>query len=131
MTTRNTSDASAGGSGFRSLRVWQEAVALAGDVEEVVGTFPAERAALAEQMRRAARSVHANIAEGSGRNTKREFARALDVARGSLRELESDVLTLRSLALASAAAVNTIRTRIVHVARMLAGLLRFLRPTDE
>jgi four helix bundle protein len=130
MTTRDGSEGSSN-SGFRGLRVWQEAVALADDVEALAEALPPERASLADQMRRAARSVHANIAEGSGRHTPREFARALDIARGSLRELESDILTLEPLALVSRESVAGARTRIVHVARLLAGLLRRLRPSDE
>ena len=130
MTTRDGSEGSSD-SGFRGLRVWQEAVALADDVEALAEALPPERASLADQMRRAARSVHANIAEGSGRRTPREFARALDIARGSLRELESDILTLEPLALVSRVSVAGARTRIVHVARLLAGLLRRLRPSDE
>jgi four helix bundle protein len=128
MMTSDGSDGATPNRGFRGLRVWQEAVALAEDVETIVAAFPPERAALADQMRRAARSVHANIAEGSGRHTRREFARALDIARGSLRELESDVLTLEPLALAARQRVSAVHQRVKRVGCLLAGLIRYLRP---
>jgi four helix bundle protein len=130
MATCDGSDDASPNHGFRGLRVWQEAVALEDEVERIIGGFPSERASLADQMRRAARSVHANIAEGSGRHTKREFARALDIARGSLRELESDVLGLERLALADHGRVTSVHERVKRVGRLLAGLIRYLRPPD-
>ena len=63
---------------------------LADDVGRLVRRFLENRASLAEQMRSAARSVHANVAEGSGRDTKREFARFLDPARAPILKDEHD-----------------------------------------
>src|SRR5438105_703298 len=85
----------AAGGSFRDLRVWQEAVALRREVWRVVGAWPTEYADLADQMRRASRSVHANIAEGNGKSSRRDYVRLLHDARGSLQELESDLEALR------------------------------------
>lgn len=117
--------------GFRGLRAWQEASALHGEISDLTARFPEGHAKLAEQMRDAARSVHACIAEGAGRHTPREFARFLDMARGSLREVESDVAMLERLGLAIRREVDALERRIIHTARLIAGLLRKLRPDDR
>lgn len=72
------------------LDVWNCAIALAKAAYSVVANFPPmERFSLADQVRRAAASVPANIAEGCGRGTTQEFIRSLRIARGSLCELHS------------------------------------------
>ena len=74
----------------RNLRVWQRGMALAEMVYDATARFPqAETFGLASQMRRAAVSVPANIAEGHARGTAGEFARSLRTARGSLAELDT------------------------------------------
>lgn len=74
---------------YQDLRVWQEAVALAVSVYKLTEAFPkSEQYGLTNQMRRAAVSVASNIAEGFGRSAK-EFVRFLEVALGSLAELET------------------------------------------
>jgi four helix bundle protein len=74
------------------LRAWQDAMALVDSVYRLTAGFPdEERFGLVAQMRRAAVSVPSNIAEGAARGTKKEFARFLYVARGSLSELDTRV----------------------------------------
>jgi four helix bundle protein len=117
--------------GHRALRVWQEARLLAHDLGAVVDALVRERRwHLADQLARAATSVHANIAEGSGRRTRRDFAGFATIAWASLREVESlleEVLdadpTLRSVA-------APCLPRIRNTTRLLAGLLRALRRPD-
>ena len=76
----------------RNLRIWQRGVALAEAVYEATARFPqAETFGLTSQMRRAAVSVPANIAEGHARGTKGEFARSLRTSRGSLAELDTHI----------------------------------------
>ena len=66
---------------FESLRVWQQAVDLSGEVNELCRTFPEhERFVLANQIQRAADSVSLNIAEGSTGQSTREFGRFLGIA---------------------------------------------------
>ena len=75
---------------FQDLRVWQSALALAEGVYRETASFPiVERYGLTSQMRRCAVSVVANIAEGKGRIGARQFAAFLDIAHGSLRELQA------------------------------------------
>lgn len=74
----------------RNLRAWQRGVTLAEEVYAMTARFPsAEVFGLTSQMRRAAVSVPANIAEGHARGTVGEFARSLRTSRGSLAELDT------------------------------------------
>ncbi len=85
---------------YQDLRAWQLAVDLAEKVYYLTQPFPAEeRFGLVSQMRRSARSVYANIAEGFGRKTGREFVRFLRISSGSLFELESDLELTRRVKL--------------------------------
>ena len=75
---------------FEKLDVWQEAIQFADLVYEVTGDFPSEeRFGLTNQMRRAAVSVSSNIAEGSSRVSRIDFARFVEIATGSLFEVVS------------------------------------------
>jgi len=112
---------------FRDLRVWQAAVALQHEVSRVVAAWPAEDAFLADQMRRAARSVHANVAEGNGKASRRDYLRFLAVSRGSLQELEADVASLRGATTpTSPEDVELLARSIRNVGRLLAALIRSL-----
>ena len=78
---------------FRDLRVWQQAMDLALQIYRGTESFPKQEVyGLAQQMRRAAVSVPSNIAEGKGHSSDKEFRRFLFHARGSLMELETQIL---------------------------------------
>ena len=80
------------------LQVWQEGMALAKDVYAATASFPKEEMyGLTSQMRRAAVSVPSNIAEGAARCSKKEFLQFLNIARGSLMELETQIFLARDL----------------------------------
>ena len=79
-------------SDFRELKVWQKAMDLTVEIYSIVRLLPQEETyALSDQMRRAVVSIPSNIAEGQGRDTMKEFNRFLSVARGSLRELSTQL----------------------------------------
>ena len=79
-------------SDFRELKVWQKAMELTIEVYRLVKFLPAtEDFCLSAQMRRAVVSIPSNIAEGQGRDSTRDFVRFLAVARGSLRELSTQL----------------------------------------
>ena len=79
-------------SDFRELKVWQKAMELTVEIYSIVKLLPREENyALSDQMRRAVVSIPSNIAEGQGRDTMKEFNRFLSVARGSLRELSTQL----------------------------------------
>ena len=78
---------------YRDLIVWQRAMDLAAEVHEVSTRLPRhESFGLVPQLRRAAVSIPSNVAEGSGRRTTREFIAFLHIARGSLSELQTQLL---------------------------------------
>jgi four helix bundle protein len=105
------------------LEVWQEAIALVKDVYRLTASFPQqENYALASQMRRAAISVPSNIAEGAGRTGDREFLKFLSVARGSLSELETQLIIAKELSYLADDA--EIAVRIDKVFGLLGGLMK-------
>ena len=102
------------------FEVWQLAMDLVVDCYKLVSHFPAdERFGLVSQIRRAATSVPANIAEGFGRWNARDFARFLAIATGSLRELETHLLIAIRLDYLSSASVAGALRSIDEIARML------------
>ena len=84
---------------FRNLKVWEKSHRLTMAIYSITGTFPRqEMYGLTGQLRRAAASVPANIAEGCGRDTNAELARFLQIAMGSASELEYHLLLAHDLA---------------------------------
>lgn len=78
---------------FKELKVWQKSVELATDIYQVTNTYPnEEKFGLISQMRRCIVSVASNIAEGAGRNTKKDFSNFLSIAYGSCCELNTQLI---------------------------------------
>ena len=81
------------GKSFRELKIWQQSMELTALVYQLTAAFPYhERYGLSSQMRRAAVSIPSNIAEGAGRETRRDFRQFVLVARGSNCELHTQLL---------------------------------------
>ena len=79
--------------GYADLQVWQKGMDLAAMVYGLMNSMPkAERFGMISQMQRAAASVPANIAEGYQRGTRKDYARFISTARGSLAETETFLL---------------------------------------
>jgi four helix bundle protein len=113
---------------FRDLAVWGKAHQLTLVVYRETSAFPAaELYGLTSQMRRAAASIPANIAEGCGRNGGADFARFLQIALGSASELEYHILLARDLGYLNVACHETIQVDTVEVKKMLTSLLQKLR----
>ena len=112
---------------FRDLRVWQQAIDLAIATYRVTGFFPKhELYGLAQQMRRAAVSIGSNIAEGKGRRSDKEFRHFLFNARGSLLELETQLLIAFKLEYLPEKEWNKLQVQATQIGRALAGLLNSL-----
>jgi len=113
---------------FRRLSVLQKAHALALAVYRESAILPeAEKFGLTSQMRRSACSVPANIAEGCGRETRRDLSNFLNIAAGSLSELEYQLLLARDLGFLSDVSHHKLEADAVEVRRMLAGFLRTIK----
>ena len=81
-----------------NLKAWQEAMQLVKDVYAVTASFPKEESyGLTSQIRRAAVSIPSNIAEGAARTGTKEFLRFLSISRGSLSELETQIILAKEL----------------------------------
>src|SRR5437763_1932346 len=116
-------------SSFSDLRVWQEARILAKDVYRTTSRFPRHEVyGLTQQMRRAAVSVPSNIAEGKGHRTDREFSSFLFHARGSLLELETQIMIAQDLEYLTKEESKALLDSAEKVGRSLAGLINSLRP---
>ena len=108
---------------YRDLLVWQRAIDFVAEIYRISAGFPREEQfGLTAQVRKASVSVSANIAEGSGRATSRDFLNFLSHARGSLKEAESMVFVAQGLALVSAADCTEALRLADETSRMLAGL---------
>ncbi len=83
---------------FKNLKVWEKGIQLVVDVYEKTNNFPQEELyGLTGQIKRSALSIPSNIAEGSGRGTKKDFNRFLDISLGSSFELETQLIIAKKL----------------------------------
>ena len=109
---------------FRDLIVWQKSKALAKKVYALTKDFPKEEIfGLTSQIRRAATSIPANIAEGKGRGTQKDFGHFLVQARGSLFEVETFAELASDLGYLSAADQKDLQENCDEIGRMLNGLI--------
>ena len=112
---------------YRDLIVWQRSLDLAKQVYKSTRCFPREEIyGVTSQLRRAAVSVAANIAEGAERQTTGEYRQFLGISKGSLAELETILLVVRELGYADAAVVDNLLNGYKEVGRLLNGLLSSL-----
>lgn len=113
--------------GFEKLEVWQKAIEFADVVYSTPRGFPAdERFGLTNQMRRAAVSISSNIAEGSSRNSRKDFARFIEIATGSLFEVVSQSHIGRNQGVLTSEEFQRIYAASEDQSRMLSGLRRSL-----
>jgi four helix bundle protein len=112
---------------FKGLRVWEKAYALTLSVYQKTRTFPKEEMyGLTSQLRRAASSVGANIAQGCGRRSDPEMRRFLQIARGSANEVEYYLLLARDLQFLAADDFKELEAMVLEVQRMLASFVQRL-----
>jgi four helix bundle protein len=120
--------------GYRDLIAWQKAMDLVDGVFDLAARLRTpESFGLSDQLRRAAISIPANLAEGHGRRTRGEYIRYVSIANGSLRELETHLMILGRRRLATTEDIEGLLARADEVGRVLTGLHRKLvgmpRPT--
>lgn len=109
---------------FKELKVWQRSHILTIDLYRLTARFPpAETFGLVSQIRRAAGSIPANIAESRGRIGHRDQERFLHIAQGSARELESHLLLGRDLGMLPPHAARIVLAQVDEVQRMLSALI--------
>jgi four helix bundle protein len=112
---------------FRELNVWHKAHRLTLDVYRATKSFPRDELySLTNQIRRASVSIGANIAEGSGKNSRPELARFLQIALGPASELEYHLLLSRDLGYLEAEIYQRLSEQVVEAKKMLNGFIQFL-----
>lgn len=115
-------------SSFKDLRVWQDAMKFAVDVYRATAQFPRhELYGLTQQIRRAAVSVPSNIAEGKGHRSDREFIQFLLHARGSLLEVQTQLMISEELQYLSREEGSRLLGSADNIGRGLNGLLNSMR----
>lgn len=108
-----------------NLIVWKKAYEFTLKIYKITVLFPVEeKYALTSQLRRAALSVPANIAEGKGRGTQREFVRFLHIARGSLEECSVYIMLAKDLTYIDEKCYVELNKYIVEIGKMLNGLIQ-------
>jgi len=114
-------------SSYRDLVVWQKSIDLAVRTYSTTRGFPAEeRFGIISQMRRAATSIPANIAEGQARKTTGEFLQSLGIARGSLAELETFLTLSEKLAFLTREDCESLLSDCAEINKMLHALMKSL-----
>ena len=113
---------------YKDLVVWQKAMDLAVSCYRLTADFPKEEVyGLTAQVRRAASSIAANVAEGHGRDNTGSFIQFLRMAQGSLKELETHLLIAERVGVAPNTSTEPILTDCEAVGRMLRALIRSLQ----
>jgi four helix bundle protein len=113
---------------YKDLVVWQKAMDLVEMVYRQTKGFPKEELyGLTSQLRRAVVSIPSNIAEGQGRAGSTEFSRFLNIAYGSLLEVETQLLIARRLQYVNEAELTNILELVSRVGQLINGLLRSLK----
>lgn len=112
----------------KDLVVWQKAIDLVLDIYNMTKSFPKEEVyGLVSQMRRAAVSIPANIAEGAARQTKKEFQQFVYISMGSLAELETHLILSVRLSFCGKQEADSTLLKLDEIRRMLSGLLNHFR----
>lgn len=117
---------------YRELRVWQEAHAMTLQIYRVTKLFPADELyGLRSQLRRAASSIGANLAEGCGRMSSADFGRFVRMAMGSASEVDYHLLLATDLGYVERKSATRIEQQLMSVRKMLTVLDQKLHGTSE
>ena len=110
--------------GYKSLKIWQTGIEIALLSYQITKSFPSsEKFGLTSQINRCSVSIPANIAEGYGRNSNKEFIQFLYIALGSCNELDTHIIISRELGLVGNSEFNLINGLRLKVARMICAFI--------
>jgi four helix bundle protein len=113
---------------FKNLNVWRKGIDLVVNVYKKSKQFPKEEIyGLTSQIKRSAISIPSNIAEGSGRNSDKDFNRFLDISLGSSFELETQLIIAHELEFLSDNDFNELNEKVIEEQRMITGLQKTLK----
>lgn len=115
---------------YKKLEVWKQSMILVESVYGLTKKYPIdERYGLTSQTRRAVVSIPSNIAEGVGRNHRRDTIQFLHIARGSMYELETlmDIATM--IKIADGREVDSLKTKLTDCIKLINGLINYFENT--
>lgn len=116
---------------YRDLEVWQRAMDLVTSIYGLSQHFPKEEIyGLTSQLRRAAVSVPSNIAEGQSKRSTKDYVRFLQIAYGSIAEMETQLMIARNLNYLNTEAAESTLTECATIGRMLNGLINSLQLSE-
>ena len=108
---------------YKELKVWQKSINLSIRIYKITSSFPKEELyGITSQIRRSAVSVPSNIAEGAGRGSSKEFKRFIDIALGSVAELDTQIIISKYLKYFNENDFKEINNAILEIQKMLIGL---------
>lgn len=117
---------------YRELKIWKMAMDLVEKIYRITKTFPDdERFGLTSQMRRAAASIPANIAEGYGRFHRGEYLHHLSIARGSLCELETFILISKKLQFINEESPAKVWDITQQLGKMIIKIIEMLQQKED
>jgi len=107
----------------KNLTVWERSIELAEEIYKITQKFPKEELyGIVSQIRRAAVSVSANIAEGAARNSNKEYVQFLYISLGSLSELETELIISKRVGYLKD---ERIFDKLIDVKKLLLGLIKY------
>jgi len=113
---------------FRKILVWQKSISLVTKIYKTTETFPKEETfGLASQIRRSSVSISSNIAEGSGRESTKDFLRFLYISLGSLFEMQTQLEIAKNIIYINEEEFNNLYEDSREIERMLASLIKKLK----
>lgn len=113
---------------FEKLIFWKKSMMLAKEIYLMSTNLPTdEKFGLVSQMKRSAVSIPSNIAEGSGRNSNREFSHFLAIALGSAYELQTQLILTKELNLITDNVVETLISDLIEIQKMIYGFKNTLK----
>ncbi len=113
---------------FRKLKIWEQGIVIVKEIYKIAQKLPAdEKFGLKSQITRAAVSIPSNIAEGCSRNSEIEFKRFLEIAMGSLFEVETQLIIVQELNLINPEELKEIFELIEKEGKMVNGLINTIK----
>ena len=105
---------------YKELKIWQKSMDLVENVFQLIANFPdSEKYGLIDQIKRSSISVPSNIAEGAGRNSNKDFSRFLSISRGSLNELNTQLIISHRLNFIENDRLNKLENEINEIQKMI------------
>lgn len=117
---------------FEKLKIWEKAIDIAVDVYEIALHLPEdEKFNLIHQIKKCSVSIPSNIAEGSGRNSNKEFVHFLGIANGSTFELKTQLILAKRLKLINEEVVQPVINKLVEISNMNFSFQKTLKNKNQ